>query len=167
MAAFPDQGLEPTREQIARHLRHSNEVARHAAAQGHHPFGAVLVGPDQETVLMTQGNIDTVNHAESTLLRLAAARYTREQLWGCTLYTAVEPCCMCAGTAYWAHVGRVVFGITERQLLRETGNHEENPTLDLPSQQVFAQGQKPVRLIGPVDELVAETVALQRAFWQR
>ncbi len=167
MAAFPDQGLEPTREQIVRHLRHSNEVARHAVAQGHHPFGAVLVGPDQETVLMTQGNIDTVNHAESTLLRLAAARYTREQLWGCTLYTAVEPCCMCAGTAYWAHVGRVVFGITERQLLRETGNHEENPTLDLPSQQVFAQGQKPVRLIGPVDELVAETVALQRAFWQR
>ena len=34
---------------------------------GHHPFGAVLVAPDHETVLLTQCNIDTVNHAESTL----------------------------------------------------------------------------------------------------
>lgn len=167
MPEFPAQGLEPTREQMIRHLRHSNEVARQAMARGHHPFGAVLVGPDQETVLMTQGNIDTVNHAESTLARRAAEQFTPEQLWGCTLYTAVEPCCMCAGTAYWANIGRVVYGMTELQLLRETGNHAENPTLNLPSHQVFSQGQKPVRLIGPVQEVAAETIALQRDFWRQ
>lgn len=165
-AAFPPQGLEPTREQMIRHLRRSNEVARRALALGHHPFGAVLVGPDQETVLLEQGNIDTVNHAESTLARIAATNFTPEVLWGCTLYTAVEPCCMCAGTAYWANIGRVVYAMTERQLLQETGNHAENPTLDLPARLVFDHGQKPVRLIGPVEEVVAETVALQRAFWR-
>jgi tRNA(Arg) A34 adenosine deaminase TadA len=55
-----------TLEQIARHLRHANAVARRAAGMGRHPFGALLVAPDGETVLAEQGNIDTVNHAEST-----------------------------------------------------------------------------------------------------
>ncbi|RZL55270.1 MAG: nucleoside deaminase, partial [Variovorax sp.] len=30
---------------------------------------------------------------------------------------------------------------------------------------VFDHGQKPVELIGPVPEVVEETVAMQRAFW--
>ncbi len=167
MPEFPAQGLEPTGAQIVRHLRHANEVARRAMADGHHPFGALLVGPDQETVWMEQGNVDTVNHAESTLVRRAAARFSPEQLWGCTLYTSVEPCCMCAGTAYWAHIGRVVFGITELQLLGLTGNHAENPTLNLSAELVFSRGQKPVRLIGPVPEVAEETLALHRDFWRQ
>ncbi|MFT4172554.1 MAG: nucleoside deaminase [Rhodocyclaceae bacterium] len=162
---YPPQGLVPTREQIIRHLRRSNEVAQRAIALGHHPFGAVLVGPDQETVLLEQCNIDTVNHAEATLARVAATNFTPEFLWGCTLYTAVEPCCMCAGTAYWANIGRVVFGMTEHQLLELTGNHGENPTMSVSSRYVFDHCQKPVELIGPVPELVDETAAMQREFW--
>ncbi|ARN21066.1 nucleoside deaminase [Piscinibacter gummiphilus] len=155
----------PSPEQILKHLRRSNDVARRAMSLGHHPFGAVLVGPDHETVLLEQCNIDTVNHAESTLARVAATNYTPEFLWGCTLYTAVEPCCMCAGTAYWANIGRVVFGMTEEQLLAETGDHGENPTMSVSSRYVFEHGQKPVELIGPVPEIAAETVEMQRAFW--
>jgi len=60
MCNFPEQGLPPTTDQIHRHLRRSNEVAKRAVSIGHHPFGAVLVGPDQETVLMEQCNVDTV-----------------------------------------------------------------------------------------------------------
>lgn len=155
----------PTPQQILRHLRRSNEVAVRAVALGRHPFGAVLVGPDHETVLLEQCNIDTVNHAESTLARVAASNYSAEFLWGCTLYTSVEPCCMCAGTAYWANIGRVVFGITEAQLLGLTGNHAENPTMSVASSYVFDHCQKPVELIGPVQELAEETLALQGAFW--
>ena len=165
-AADADARSSPTREQVLRHLRHSNEVARRAVTLGHHPFGATLVGPDHETVLMEQCNVDTVNHAESTLARAAATNYPPEYLWRCTLYTSVEPCCMCAGTAYWANIGRVVFGMTEAQLLRETGNHAENPTMSVDSRYVFDHCQKPVDLIGPVDEVAPEIVALQRAFWQ-
>ncbi|MGK7246253.1 deaminase [Buttiauxella agrestis] len=90
------RGPGPNQEQILRHLRRSNAVAQRAIALGHHPFGALLVAPDNETVLLEQCNIDTVNHAESTLARVAATNYTAEYLWQCTLYTAVEPCCMCA-----------------------------------------------------------------------
>ena len=165
MSALPAQGLAPTPEQILKHLRRSNDVARRAMSLGHHPFGAVLVGPDHETVLLEQCNIDTVNHAEATLARVAATNYTPEFLWGCTLYTAVEPCCMCSGTAYWANIGRVVFGMTEAQLLAETGDHGENPTMSVSSRYVFEHGQKNVELIGPVPEIAAETVGMQRAFW--
>ena len=162
---FPTQGLTPTPVQIQRNLRRAQAVAERATQMGHHPFGAVLVGPDQETVLMEQCNIDTVNHAESTLARMAATNYTPDFLWSCTLYTNVEPCCMCAGTTYWANIGRIVFGMTEHRLLECTGSHGENPTMSVPSRYVFDHCQKAVELIGPAPEMEAEIAAQQQAFW--
>jgi tRNA(Arg) A34 adenosine deaminase TadA len=152
--------------QIERALRRANEVARRAMAMGRHPFGAVLIAPDGETVLAEQGNIDTVNHAEATLARHAAANWPADYLWQCTLVTTFEPCAMCAGTAYWAHIGRVVYGAEEAALLALTGNHPENPTLSLPCREVFARGQKAVQVIGPVVALADEMVATHRGFWE-
>jgi hypothetical protein len=145
--AYPPQGLTPTREQIVCHLRHSSAIAERATLMGHHPFGAILVGPDQETVLMEQGNVDTVNHAESVLARVAALNFTSQYLWSCTLYTSV------------------VFGMTETQLLQATGDHAENPTMSVSSRYVFDHCQKPVELIGPVAEVEEEIMRVQRAFW--
>jgi len=164
MAELPHR--EPTSAQIVRHLRHANEVARRAMARGHHPFGAILVAPDHETVLAEQGNVDTVNHAESVLARDAARCHPPEFLWQCTLVTTVEPCCMCAGTQYWANIGRVAYGLEERRLLQLTGNHAENPTMDLPCREVFARGQKTIRVVGPVAEVEDEIAALHAAFWR-
>jgi len=158
---------DPTPEQMQRHLRAANAIAQRALAAGHHPFGALLVGPDHETVLLEQGNVDSVNHAEAVLARTAAAQWSPDELWHCTLYTTVEPCCMCAGTQYWANIGRVVYGMEEKRLLELTGNHAENPTMDLPCREVFAHGQKRIRVIGPVAEVEAEIAALHSAFWQR
>ncbi len=154
-------------EQAARHLRRANDVARRAMSLGRHPFGAILVAPDGETVLAEQGNVDTVNHAESVLARTAAQNYSADYLWQCTLVTTVEPCAMCAGTQYWAHIGRLVYGMTESRLLELTGNHHENPTMDLPCREVFARGQKAVEVIGPVVDVEEDIAALHRDFWQR
>lgn len=151
----------------ARLLRLANAVARRAMEAGHHPFGAILVAPDGHTVLMEQGNVNTVNHAESVLAREAASRYEPAFLWGCTLVTTVEPCAMCAGTQYWAHIGRLVYGMSEARLLALTGNHSENPTLDLPCRDIFDRGQKPMQVIGPVPEVEEEIAALHRDFWRR
>ncbi|WP_321878907.1 nucleoside deaminase [Paraburkholderia bannensis] len=157
----------PTQEQIVRHLRRASAVGERAASFGHHPFGAILVGPDHETVLIEQGNVDTVNHAEAVLARIAAMNFSADYLWGCTLYTSVEPCCMCAGTAYWANIGRVVFGMTEERLLEATGNHAENPTMSVSSRYVFDHCQKRVDLIGPVADVEDDVMRVQRAFWQK
>ncbi len=160
-------GPDPSAEQMVRHLRTANAIARRALDAGHHPFGAVLVGPDHESVLSEQGNIDSVNHAEAVLARMASRAWSAEELWGCTLYTSVEPCCMCAGTIYWANIGRLVYGMGERRLLELTGDHPENPTLDLPCRIVFQRGQKGVRVWGPVADVEAEIAALHTAFWKR
>ena len=161
------RGDDPTPEQMQRHLRAANAVARRALEAGHHPFGALLVAADHETVLAEQGNVDSVNHAEAVLARMAARQYTADALWDCTLYTTVEPCCMCAGTQYWAHIGRLVYGMTEARLLQLTGDHAENPTMDLPCREVFAHGQKDIRVWGPLPEVEDEIAALHIAFWQR
>ena len=160
---FPNP--DPTPEQMLRHLRRANAVAQRALELGHHPFGAILVGLDHETVLAEQGNLDAVNHAESVLARHAAQNFSADILWGCTIYTTVEPCCMCAGTQYWANIGRLVYGLAEARLLDFTGNHAENPTLALPCRDVFARGQKPIRLWGPVPEAEVEIAALHTGFW--
>jgi tRNA(Arg) A34 adenosine deaminase TadA len=88
-------------------------------------------------------------------------------LWECTLVTTVEPCAMCAGTIYWAHIGHVVYGLSERALLAHTGAHPQNPTLDLPCRDVFRHGQKPVQVIGPVAQVEDEIAALHRGFWKQ
>lgn len=162
-----DERIEPTPEQAVALLQRAHALAERAAAQGRHPFGALLVAPDHETVLLEQGNVDSVNHAEAVLAREAARRFPPEVLWRCTLVTTVEPCAMCAGTQYWAHIGRVIYGLEERELLRLTGNHAENPTLDLPCRELFARGQKDVRVIGPVVAVAERIAESHRRFWRR
>ena len=165
MLAYTGRTMPLTHVQALRHLRRANAIARSALDAGHHPFGALLVAPDGDTVLLEQGNVDAVDHAEAVLARAAAKSHPRELLWDCTLVTTVEPCAMCAGTQYWAHIGGLVYGLSERDLLAHTGAHPENPTLDLPCRDVFARGQKAVRVIGPVPEVHDEIAALHRHFW--
>ncbi len=161
-----DARSEPTPTQVVALLQRAHTLAEQAMAAGHHPFGALLVAPDHETVLIEQGNVDSVNHAEAVLAREAARRFSPELLWRCTLVTTVEPCAMCAGTQYWAHIGRVLYGLSEHELLQLTGNHAENPTLDLPCRDLFARGQKDVRVIGPVAEMAEAIAATHRRFWK-
>lgn len=52
---------------IEAHLRRANAIARAALEAGHHPFGALLVAPDGQTVLPAQGNVGAVEHAEALL----------------------------------------------------------------------------------------------------
>ena len=155
-----------TPAQILAHLRAANDVAREAAAHGHHPFGAVLVGPD-DRVVMRQGNLDVVRHAETELARRAAAAYPADYLWRCTLVTTFEPCAMCAGTIYWANIGSVVYGVEETKLLALTGASEENPTMSLSSRTVLSSGQKKIEVHGPFPQIEDELIEPHRTFWRK
>ncbi|GAP38980.1 nucleoside deaminase [Piscinibacter sakaiensis] len=158
---------DPSLAQQVAALWRAQAVAERAMRLGRHPFGALLLAPDHETVLAEQGNIDTVNHAEATLARTVASHQPPELLWNCTLVTTFEPCAMCAATAYWANIGRIVYGASEEALLGLTGSHPENPTLSLPSRELFARGQKPVRVFGPVADAALQDALLapHRHFW--
>ena len=156
-------------EEDIRFLRQAIEVSRRARAHGNTPFGAILVD-SEGNVLMEQENIEITEkictgHAEATLAARASHEYSREFLWNCTLYTTAEPCAMCAGAIYWANIGHVVYGMTERQLLSMTGSNEQNPTFDLPCRDVFARGQKAIEVTGPVEEVVREAAAVHEGNW--
>jgi tRNA(Arg) A34 adenosine deaminase TadA len=149
-------------------LRRAFDVAARSRARGDHPVGSVLADGEGR-VLMEQGNGytseggDRTAHAERLLASRAARSHDLEVLARCTLYTSAEPCAMCAGAIYWAGIGRVVYGQTEKALKEQTGAHEENPTLDLPCAAVFAAGQRPTEVVGPL--LESEAAQLQADFW--
>ena len=154
-----------TRDQMIAHLRAANATAHHAAEHGHHPFGAILVGPD-DRILMRQVNLDVVRHAETELARRAAATYDAGFLWRCALVTTFEPCAMCSGTIYWANIGTLIYGVEEVKLLALTGKDPANPTMSLPSRKVLFSGQKTIEVHGPFPEIEDELIAPHRDFWQ-
>lgn len=151
------------------YLKRTVEISKKSRSNGNTPFGALLV--DKEgNIIMEQENIEITEkictgHAEATLAARASHKYSKEFLWDCTLYTTAEPCSMCAGTIYWANIGRVVYGMTERRLLQLTGSNEQNPTFDLPCREVFARGQKDIKVIGPFPEIEEEAVAVHEGYW--
>ncbi|KAL3494665.1 cytidine deaminase-like protein [Aspergillus germanicus] len=117
------------------------------------PFAALLLAPDNETVLMTSLSLSHVRHAECELARNAADNYAFDYLASCTMVSTWEPCAMCAGTIYWAHIGRLVYLASERELRKLTGEgNVENLTLDLPCREVFRAGQTSVEVLGPLVE---------------
>ena len=148
-------------------LRIAIAESQKAKEAGLHPFAAILVGPDG-AVLMTQHNAympdhDMTGHAERVLMTRASTTFPIAFLRDCTIYTSAEPCAMCAGAIYWTGLKRLVYGLSEHRLKAITGDHPENPTLDLPCRLVFASGQRQVEVIGPL--LEEEAAAVHKGAW--
>lgn len=78
------------------------------------PVGAVIVGPDGEILAAASNRTiidsDPTAHAEVLALRIGAKKIDNYRLTGCTLYTTIEPCVMCAGALVNARFSRLVFG---------------------------------------------------------
>ena len=150
-------------------LRRSFDVARRAITHGNHPFGAILVDGQGKVLLEAENGYmpaqDGTAHAERLLATDACWNLTADVRAKATLYSSAEPCAMCAGAIYWAGIGRVVYGLSEHRLRRVTGNHPENPTLDLPCREVFESGQRATEVVGPMLEDEAE--ALHDGVWKK
>lgn len=77
------------------------------------PFGAVIVKDGKivaEGVNSVTAKNDPTAHAEMVAIREACARLGSFVLKGCDIYTSCEPCPMCLGAIYWAHLSRIYFG---------------------------------------------------------
>lgn len=80
------------------------------------PFGAVVV--KNGVVVAASANQvvqqnDPTAHAEVSAIRLACQQLGTYDLSGCVIYTSCEPCPMCLGAIYWAHIGTVYYGNTK------------------------------------------------------
>jgi tRNA(Arg) A34 adenosine deaminase TadA len=149
-------------------LRRAIAVARRSRQNGNHPFGALLVDQDGQLLMEAENTVvttgDCTGHAETNLMRQASQVYEREFLAGCTLYTSTEPCPMCSGAIFWGNVGRVVYGLSEAGLYALAGDGPEAEVLYLPCRQLFARGNKPLEIIGPLLEEQAREVHV--GFWE-
>ncbi|RQO33470.1 nucleoside deaminase [Herminiimonas sp. KBW02] len=149
-------------------LRQSITLSEESKQRGRHPFAA-LVADEHGNVIVTAGNNsmppegDPTQHAELIAAARAAQKLSPEQLAKSTLYTSAEPCCMCSGAIYWTGIGRVVYALSEHNLLGLTGDHPENPTFSLPCREVFVRGQRQVEVVGPL--LEDEAAKVHEGFW--
>jgi len=76
------------------------------------PFGAVVVKNGSivaEGVNLVPESNDPTAHAEVVAIRAACAHLRSFTLKGCEMYASCEPCPMCLGAIYWAHLDRVYF----------------------------------------------------------
>ena len=80
------------------------------------PFGAVIVKDGKiisTGVNRVTANSDPTAHAEVTAIRKAAKKLGTFDLSGCEIYTSCEPCPMCLGAVYWAHLDKMYYGNTK------------------------------------------------------
>ncbi len=90
------------------------DEARHAAARGEIPVGAVVTDAAGQ-VLAAAGNRteaarNPALHAELVVLQEAAAARGEKFLADCTLTVTLEPCAMCAGAIAAFRIKKLVFG---------------------------------------------------------
>lgn len=80
------------------------------------PIGAVVVCNGQiisRCHNLTETLNDPTAHAEMQAITSATNYLGGKYLDQCQLYVTVEPCAMCAGALYWAHIGHLIFGTSD------------------------------------------------------
>jgi guanine deaminase len=98
-------------------MRIAIELAEYNVKQGMGgPFGAVIV-KDGMIVARSANRVIATNdptaHAEVSVIRLACQELGTYDLTGCEIYTSCEPCPMCLGAIYWAHIDKVYYANTK------------------------------------------------------
>lgn len=99
-----------TREEL---MREAIRLSEDNVRNGGGPFGAVIAR-DGEIVGTGTNRVtpdcDPTAHAEVNAIRAAASRLGTFDLSGCEIYSSCEPCPMCLGAIYWAHLDRLYYG---------------------------------------------------------
>ena len=94
-------------------MREAIRLSIENVKNGGGPFGAVIVKDDQIIATGTNrvtANHDPTAHAEVSAIREACRRLDTFDLEGCEIYTSCEPCPMCLGAIYWAHINKIYYG---------------------------------------------------------
>ena len=88
------------------------KLSEESVKNGGGPFGAVIARNGE--IIAEASNCVTINcdptaHAEVSAIRKAAEALKTFDLSGCAIYTSCEPCPMCLGAIYWAHLDKIYY----------------------------------------------------------
>ena len=108
-------------EQDRSMMREAIRLPDESVRQGGGPFGAVVVKDGR--IVAGRSNSVTVDndctaHAEVNAIREACRKLGTFDLSGCTIYTSCEPCPMCLGAIYWAHIDRIFYANDRKDAAR-------------------------------------------------
>lgn len=102
-------------------MRRAIALSEESIRNGGGPFGAVIAR-DGEIVAEASNSVtidnDPTSHAEVNCIRMAARKTGSFDLSGCEIYTSCEPCPMCLGAIYWAHIDRIYYGNNRKDAAR-------------------------------------------------
>jgi len=102
-------------------IRRAFRLAEESVKNGGGPFGAVIT-KDGEIVAEASNSVtldhDPTAHAEVNAIRRACQKLNTFDLSGCVIYASAEPCPMCLGAIYWAHLDRIYYGNDKREAAR-------------------------------------------------
>ncbi|MDE6343197.1 MAG: nucleoside deaminase [Muribaculaceae bacterium] len=97
-------------------MRKAIELSIENIANGGGPFGAVIAR-DGEIIATGVNRVtsehDPTSHAEVNAIRNACRKLNTHDLSGCEIYTSCQPCPMCLGAIYWAHIDKIYYGNTK------------------------------------------------------
>ncbi len=99
-----------TKEQL---MREAIRLSEENVTNGSGPFGAVITRDGKIVatgVNRVTANNDPTAHAEVSAIRAACEKLNTFDLSGCEIYTSCEPCPMCLGAIYWAHIDKIYYG---------------------------------------------------------
>lgn len=94
-------------------MRRAIAVSENSVRNGGGPFGAVIASKDGEVIAEASNSVtidhDPTAHAEVNCIRKATAKLGTFDLAGYDIYTSCEPCPMCLGAIYWAHLDKIYY----------------------------------------------------------
>lgn len=94
-------------------MRRAIAVSDNSVRNGGGPFGAVIASKDGEIIAEASNSVtidhDPTAHAEVNCIRKATAKLGTFDLAGYDIYTSCEPCPMCLGAIYWAHLDKIYY----------------------------------------------------------
>ena len=93
-------------------MQRAINLSKESVLNGGGPFGAVIAR-NGEIIAEGSNNVtthcDPTAHAEVSAIRKAAEKLGTFDLSGCQIYTSCEPCPMCLGAIYWAHLDKIYY----------------------------------------------------------
>ena len=124
-------------EQDKNFMREAIRLANESVEKGGGPFGAVIV-KDGKVIAGSANRVtidnDPTAHAEVNTIRLACKALKTFSLEGCDIYTSCEPCPMCLGAIYWAHIDRIFYG----------NNRKDAADIDFADDFIYEELDKPL-----------------------
>lgn len=102
-------------------MQRAIDLAVENVRNGGGPFGAVIARGGEivaEGVNRVTSQHDPTAHAEVQAIRKACSELNTFDLTGLDIYASCEPCPMCLGAIYWAHLDHLYFADTKDDAAR-------------------------------------------------